>query len=189
MTIGMDTSTQRVRLSSFCKSSTFPSLKAPMFRLALYYFSLGLLVSNSCLAQQTAVIASDSVPVFAIELDKIQWQKNPAGGRLEVATVVGYRSNPGLYIQLVRWPPLTINKAHSHPDDRYAVVLQGTFYHGFGDKYDESKLEVRPAGTFFTEPKRVRHFGITKEEGAILYFVGTGPSTNDDPEKQRRRSV
>jgi hypothetical protein len=37
-------------------------------------------------------------------------------------------------------------------------------------------------GTFFTEPKRVRHFGVMKDEGAIPYFVGAGPSTNDDPE-------
>jgi hypothetical protein len=41
----------------------------------------------------------------------------------------------------------------------------------------------RPAGTFFTEAKGVRHFGMTKDEGTVLYFVGTGPSTNDDPEK------
>jgi len=48
---------------------------------------------------------------------------------------------------------------------------------------DESKLEIRPVGSFFSEPARLRHFGITKDEGVILYFVGTGPSTNDDPEK------
>jgi quercetin dioxygenase-like cupin family protein len=76
-----------------------------------------------------------------------------------------------------------INKAHAHPDDRYAVVLSGIFYHGYGDKFDEGSLEARPAGSFFTEPARVRHFGVTKDEGTILYFVGTGPSTNDDPEK------
>jgi hypothetical protein len=108
-----------------------------MLRLAISV-ALGLLLSNAIFTQQTPAVASDSVPIFAIELDKIQWQKNPAGGPLEVATVVGDRSKPGLYIQLVRWPAHTINKAHSHPDDRYAVVLQGTFYHGFGVKYDES---------------------------------------------------
>jgi quercetin dioxygenase-like cupin family protein len=153
-----------------------------MFRFLLS-LSLGLFLATSCLAQQTPVVSPGSVPVLAIELDNIQWQKNPNGGPLEVATVVGDRGKPGLYIQLVRWPPHTINKAHSHPDDRYAVVLRGTFYHGIGDKFDESKLEVRPAGTFFTEPKHVRHFGITKDDATILYFVGTGPSTNDDPEK------
>ena len=50
-------------------------------------------------------------------------------------------------------------------------------------KFDESKLEARPAGSFFTEPKGVRHFGMTKDEGVVLYFVGTGPSTTDNLEK------
>jgi hypothetical protein len=69
-----------------------------MFRLVRYVV-LGQLLSNSCPAQTPG---SGSVPVFAIELDKVQWQKNPGGGRLEVATVVRDRSKPGLYIQLVR---------------------------------------------------------------------------------------
>jgi quercetin dioxygenase-like cupin family protein len=145
-------------------------------------FAIGLLVSTSCLAQQPAAPPS-AVPAFAIELDKIAWKKNPNGSPLEFATLVGDRNKPGLYIQLVRWPPHTINKAHSHPDDRYAMVLTGTFYHGYGDKFDAGKLEKRPAGTYFTEPARLRHYGITKDEGTILYFVGTGVSTSDDPEK------
>jgi quercetin dioxygenase-like cupin family protein len=115
--------------------------------------------------------------------DKIPWKKNPDESERDVAILIGDRKQAGLYVQLVRWPPHAINKAHSHPDDRYAVVLSGTFYHGFGDKFDESKLERRPAGSFFTEPARLRHFGVTKDEGAVLYFVGTGPSTNDDIEK------
>jgi hypothetical protein len=61
--------------------------------------------------------------------------------------------------------------------------LRGTFYHGIADKFDESKLEPRPAGSFFTEPKGVRHFGMTKDEGTILYFVGIGPSSTDNIEK------
>jgi uncharacterized RmlC-like cupin family protein len=161
---------------------SFSLIGAPMVRLPLF-LSLGLLLATSCLAQQAPVVSAGSVPVFAIELDKLQWSKNPNTGPLEFATIVGDRGKPGLYIQFVRWPPHAVYKAHSHPDDRYAVVLSGTFYHGFGDKLDESKFEQRPAGTFFTEPKGVRHFGMTKDEGTVLYFVGTGPSTNDDPEK------
>jgi len=142
---------------------------------------LATLLAGPALAQQPAAPPASSVPVFAIELDQVKWTKTANG--LEFATLVGDRAKPGLYIQLVRWPPHTINKAHSHPDDRYAMVLHGTFYHGYGDKFDESRLEKRPAGSYFTEPARLRHFGITRDEGTILYFVGTGPSTNDDPEK------
>jgi quercetin dioxygenase-like cupin family protein len=139
------------------------------------------LLAGPAFAQQPTTAPASTVPVFSIELDQVKWTK--AANGLEFATLVGERTKPGLYIQLVRWPPNFINKAHSHPDDRYAMVLKGTFYHGYGDKFDETKLEKRPAGSYFTEPARLRHFGITKDEGTILYFVGTGPSTNDDPEK------
>lgn len=63
------------------------------------------------------------------------------------------------------------------------MVLRGTLYHGIGEKFDQRKLEVRPVGSFFTEPKGVRHFGTTKDEGVVLYFVGIGPSTTDNLEK------
>jgi quercetin dioxygenase-like cupin family protein len=163
---------------TICRSS----IGVGMMRLA-FALALPMLVSTASLAQQTVPVQPGSVSVLAIEPEKIQWKKDPNGGPLETATLVGDLSKPGLYILLVKWPPHTINKAHSHPDDRYVVVLSGTFYHGYGDKFDESKLEKRSAGAFFTEPTPIRHFGMTKDEGTILYFVGTGPTRTDDPEK------
>lgn len=120
---------------------------------------------------------------FSIPPDQIHWMKMTDGSPRENAYVVGARGKPGLYIELVKWPPHTTAKAHSHPDDRYVVVLSGTFYHGHGDKFDAAKLEKRSTGTFFTEPGGIAHFGATKDEGAVLYFVGTGPSRTDPIEK------
>jgi quercetin dioxygenase-like cupin family protein len=154
-----------------------------MFRLALFLL-LTPLLATPCLAQQFSIMPGGDLPVAAIELDKMPWTKIPGiSAAQDFATIVGDRAKPGLYIQLVRWPPHAVLKAHSHPDDRYVLVLSGTFYHGIADKFDEGKLEARPAGSFFTEPKGVRHFGMTKDEGTVLYFVGTGPSTTDNLEK------
>jgi quercetin dioxygenase-like cupin family protein len=154
-----------------------------MLRLALAVL-LAPLLAAPCLAQQFPLMPGGELPVTAIELDKMPWKRIPSiSPKQEFATIVGDRAKAGLYIQLVRWEPHTILKAHSHPDDRYVMVLSGTFYHGIGEKFDESKLEARPAGSFFTEPKNVRHFGMTKDAGTVLYFVGTGPSTTDNLEK------
>ena len=153
-----------------------------MFRLALFLL-LTPLLATSCLAQQFPISPGGELPVAAIELDKMPWTKIPGIDAQDFATIVGDRAKPGLYIQLVRWPPHAVLKAHSHPDDRYVIVLRGTFYHGIAEKFDESKLEARPVGSFLTEPKGVRHFGMTKDEGVVLYFVGTGPSTTDNLEK------
>jgi quercetin dioxygenase-like cupin family protein len=149
-----------------------------MTRVAVYC-SIALLISTACLAQQTD---EPKVTPFAIELDKIRWRKLPFSP-LEIATLVGDSNKPGRYINVVRWPPNARFKAHSHPDERYAVVLSGTFYHGFGDTFDDGKVEERRRGTFFTEPARLRHFGLTKDDGCILLFVGTGPSSIDNLEK------
>jgi quercetin dioxygenase-like cupin family protein len=153
-----------------------------MVRLAIFLL-LTLLLATPCLAQQFPVAPGSELPIAAIELDKMPWTRVLGIGPLEFATIVGDRARPGLCIQLVRWPPHAVLKAHSHPDDRYVMVLRGTFYHGFGERFDESKLEARPAGGFFTEPRGARHFGMTKDEEVVLYFVGTGPSTTDNLEK------
>ena len=115
---------------------------------------------------------------FAISPDQRVWGKADNIGR-QTAVVFGDRSKPGLYGILVKWPPKVSAKAHSHPDERYAFVVSGTFYHGHGDKFDASKLERRSSGTVFGEPAGVAHFGATKGDGAILYFVGMGPDRTD----------
>jgi quercetin dioxygenase-like cupin family protein len=138
-----------------------------MFRLA-FFLPLTPLLATPCLAQQFPVVPDGELPIAAIELEKMPWTRVLGVGPIEFATIVGDRARPGLYIQLVRWPPHAVLKAHSHPDDRYVMVLRGTFYHGFGEKFEDGKLEPRPAGSFFTEPKGVRHFGMTKDEEVVL---------------------
>ena len=66
---------------------------------------------------------------------------------------------------------------HTHPDEwRTAVVLSGTIYFGLGDKWDEAKLQPRPAGTFFTEAKGAPHFIWAKDGEVIVQITGMGPS-------------
>ena len=132
---------------------------------------------------QTNAREADPKNWFAVRPDQMHWTKNNDGTPREFAYMVGDRNKPGLYIQLVKWPPHTMAKAHTHPDDRYVVVLSGTFYHGHGNKFDTAKLEKRSTGTFFTEPGSIAHFGETRDEGCVLYFVGTGPSRTDAVEK------
>ena len=140
-----------------------------------------------CAAQnQIGATAQPGIDVpkgwFAISPDQRKWNKLDDMGR-QTAVLFGDQSKPGLYGMLVKWPPNATAKAHSHPDERYALVVSGTFYHGHGDKFNANKLERRSTGTVFSEPAGVAHFGATKDEGAILYFVGMGPNRTDPIEK------
>ena len=63
------------------------------------------------------------------------------------------------------------------------MVVSGVFYHGHTPKFDVSKLEQRSSGTYFTETAGNAHFGATRAEGTILYFIGMGADRTDPIEK------
>jgi hypothetical protein len=120
--------------------------------------------------------AADPLPpgVTLLDPSAIPWTKL-AGGR-EGACVLGDPTKAGAYLCFVKWPPHNKALAHVHPENRYGIVVSGVHYIGYGDKFDEKKLTAHPAGTYFTEPANTPHFGMTKGEGAVLYFYAIGPS-------------
>ena len=113
--------------------------------------------------------------VTLIAPSDIHWVVSPISGRAH-AYLHGHPGKPGPYLYLVKWPPHSKSLAHLHPEDRHGMVISGVHYIGYGEKFDEKKLHAHTAGTYFTEPANTGHFGMTKEEGAILYFYGIGPS-------------
>ena len=134
------------------------------------------------LASATANAAETLPPgVTLVDLDTVKWVKTVSGR--DQAYIMGHPSKPGPYLYLVKWGPNDKAGAHFHPEDRHGVVLRGVHYIGYGDKFDESKLHEHKAGTFFTEPSKTAHFGMTKGEGAILYFYGVGPTGSTPLEK------
>ncbi len=121
---------------------------------------------------ERAVGAPNGVAMLA--LAEMRWEHTKSGR--DLAYLLGHPREPGPYLYLVKWPPHCKALAHTHPEDRYGMVISGVHYIGYGDKFDEKKLHAHTAGTFFTEPANTAHFGITKDEGAILYFYGVGPT-------------
>jgi pimeloyl-ACP methyl ester carboxylesterase/uncharacterized RmlC-like cupin family protein len=94
-----------------------------------------------------------------------------------LTTVVkGDPSKSGLYTIVLRVPPNTRIDAHSHPDDRVATVVSGTWSLGYGDKFDEQKLKALPPGSFYTEPPSQPHFARTGATAAVIQISGAGPT-------------
>ena len=105
----------------------------------------------------------------------------PAAGTSNVAgiqTVVvkGDPTKAGLYTLMLKVPPNVKIQAHSHGDDRTAVVVSGTWYFGYGSEFNASALKELPAGSFYTEPPKTDHFAMTKSQGATIEITGYGPS-------------
>jgi hypothetical protein len=88
----------------------------------------------------------------------------------------GDPTKPGLYTVLLRLEPHKRIMPLSHPDSRFVTVLSGTFYIGFGDKYEQTGLKPLPPGGIYTEPAHVNHFGETRDEPVLVAITGYGPS-------------
>jgi quercetin dioxygenase-like cupin family protein len=95
---------------------------------------------------------------------------------LQMGVLSGNPKQAGLYTVFLTLPPSSRIEAHSHPDDRVGIVVSGTWYFGYGDVFDEAKLKVLPAGSFYTEPPNANHFAMTKDEPVTIYVSGTGPT-------------
>lgn len=99
-------------------------------------------------------------------------------GKAGIETVVlkGDPNGAGLYTIVLRIPAHTQIAAHDHPDDRVASVLSGTWYFGYGEKFDPAAVKALPAGSVYTEPPHRVHFAETRDEAVVLEITGVGPS-------------
>jgi quercetin dioxygenase-like cupin family protein len=121
---------------------------------------------------------------------EVTWPAAAAGGvgtsgatGIQTVVLKGDPTKAGLYTLLLRAGPKMKIQAHSHPDDRVATVISGTWYFGYGRQFNEPALKALPSGSFYTEPPGVDHFAMTGEQGVVLQITGIGPSgtTYADP--------
>lgn len=108
---------------------------------------------------------------------KFQFKPNLKVAGLERADMIGSDTKPGPYLFRTKFPPNFKLEAHGHPDERRYTIVSGTWYVGWGKKFDESKLIALPAGSFYTEPANIPHFVVTKGDGAVIEISGVGPSS------------
>jgi len=98
---------------------------------------------------------------------------------IRTTVLYGDPTKAGPYTIALRVPPNMRIAAHSHRDDRTAVVVAGVWRFGYGKKADESLVKVLPPGSFYSEPAGVDHFAMTGPEGASVYISGYGPTSTD----------
>lgn len=158
-----------------------------------------LLVSAVVAFAATAASAQDAgskLPDYAktlTELSAVQATGGAGGSgnpKVQVVTILGDASKPGVYAQLLKVGPDAQIPAHHHAGDRVGTVLQGTWHFGFGEKFDKGKVKTLPVGSVYTEPANAPHFAMTGNEPVIVLLTGVGPTDTvyenpaDDPTKK-----
>jgi quercetin dioxygenase-like cupin family protein len=94
---------------------------------------------------------------------------------MEQVNLVGNPSEPGPYTLRLKFPAGYKLAPHVHPDNRKVTVLAGTWYTGYGAKFEETALKALPAGSFYTEPANAAHF-VEVREPVVIQVSGMGPS-------------
>ena len=116
--------------------------------------------------------------------DQIPWGPVNAAGA-QSAVVAGDPTKPGFYAIYNKWTKGNhFSRPHFHPNDRYIVVLQGTWWIGSGPKFDPASTTPMPAGSFVTHFGKQVHWDGAKDEDAILLIMGEGPATSTAAEEK-----
>ena len=128
-----------------------------------------LMTFGSAFAELNPAVVAFTLP------DKIEWK--PASPGSEVANLKGDQSKPGLYVVLIKWLPGNMSVPHFHPNDRFIMVLKGTWWMGTGTKFDPASMVPMPTGTFVTHFANQVHYDGAKDQEVIVLISGEGPAT------------
>jgi hypothetical protein len=125
--------------------------------------------------------------------DTLKWQDGPPSlpPGAKIAVLEGDPAKPGPFVFRVKVPDGYRIPPHTHLKPERVTVIAGEFHLGTGDRFDPSKGEVLPAGTYGTWPPGMKHFVWVKGE-TVVQFHGEGPwvieyvNPTDDPRNKKK---
>jgi quercetin dioxygenase-like cupin family protein len=154
--------------------------------LTLFLISAGFTISAAAQASAAGQLRLTPEEILALKASGPAAPGSSNYSAVQVIVLAGDPSRAGLYTILLKVAGNTKIAAHDHPDQRMATVISGTWYFGYGDQFDETKLKTLPTGSVYSEVAGQNHFAMTKDP-VIVSITGYGPSgvkyvnASDDP--------
>jgi quercetin dioxygenase-like cupin family protein len=143
--------------------------------IALVFLScqgLGLAAEGAA----TARVPDPAVLAYTLPAD-FKWKDSAEFPGLSSAVLYGDPSKPGLYVVRNRFAPGSFSRPHFHPNDRFIVVVSGTWWVGTGPIYDPKSTTPMPVGSFVTHFAGKIHYDGAKDEACEVVIYGMGPAT------------
>jgi quercetin dioxygenase-like cupin family protein len=116
-------------------------------------------------------------PFVRVEFDKLTWR--PTEGNtlgVETAVVEGDPSKPGYYLTINHFPAGVMSRPHYHPDERYIIVLRGTWYTDEGPIFRPNETVPLKPGDFMRHPAGGPHYDGALDEETWVAIGGYGPT-------------
>jgi quercetin dioxygenase-like cupin family protein len=147
---------------------------------ALAFTGIAMLVLPGTLSSQAQL---DPKAVEFVKPGDIKFVRNAAGTQ-ETAVLFGDPAKPGPYVVRLRWLPGNMSRPHFHPNDRFFVVIEGTWWMGSGEKFDPNSTVPVPAGTYVIHHAGQVHYDGAKDQPVVIQVWGMGPATATSAEKK-----
>lgn len=135
------------------------------------------------LDERPAAPADGRIAPAALSLEETQSAKMAGAGAgtsgvdgIRTVLLQGDPARPGPYALEIHVPPNTTIAAHTHRDNRFATVISGAWYFGYGPVPGAAPVKPLTAGGFYTEPGGAAHFAFTRAEPAVVRLTGVGPT-------------
>jgi quercetin dioxygenase-like cupin family protein len=130
-------------------------------------------------ATQVALAAEPDPAVLSYKLPAdLKWVDSAANPGLKTAILYGDPGKPGPYAVRNRFSPNSFSRPHFHPNDRFILVLSGTWWVGTGDKYDPDSTKPMQPGSFVVHYGGKNHYDGAKNEECEVLIYGEGPGTS-----------
>ncbi|WP_068093295.1 cupin domain-containing protein [Novosphingobium rosa] len=95
---------------------------------------------------------------------------------IQTIVLAGDPTAAGPYTIELRVPANTKIAAHTHRDDRTAVVVSGVWHFGYGAVAAASATKALGPGSFYSEPGGDAHFAMTGAVPVTVIISGFGPT-------------
>jgi mannose-6-phosphate isomerase-like protein (cupin superfamily) len=138
---------------------------------------------GSMLAVTAARADIDRAAVDFIVPADIQWVKSPNGSS-ESAVLFGDPTKAGPYVMRIKWLPGNFSRPHVHPNDRFFIVISGTWWVGTGETFDPDSTVPVQAGSHVIHFANQAHYDGAKDGEAVIQVWGMGPATTTSVEKK-----
>jgi hypothetical protein len=146
-----------------------------MHLMARLLGAVALLAALAFLGVAQTVTLDPAVVAFKLP-DQIAWKNNASGNR--TALLQGDPAKPGPYAMLLQWLPGNMSRPHFHPNDRFFLVVSGTWWVGSGPEFNADATVPMPAGSYVIHYAKGVHFDGAKNEQATILVWGEGPATS-----------
>ncbi len=137
----------------------------PIFALTMLMLSL-----------PTLAVAAPAARPIVITADAIPWSARPGS---QFALLEGSMAGSGPYAFRIRFTQRGESDPEYHSSVDHIVVLRGTFYLGFGKRFERNRMRPLRAGAFAAIPRATAHFTMA-DPGTIIQVYGIGPRITTD---------